>query len=210
MFKKLILAGMAIAAFAAFVLPATASASPVLKEGAETVAAGKTIIATNTNPTLFTGAFKVECSTAHLTATVTKNSGTKIEATVAVGGATFSGTGTSGDCTSALGSVHVTVLSELCLTSAAAPADEFSVTGCGEKPVEFTLNVTGGPESCVYKTVSVNGTYTTAATPATVNVSEQEAKKSAGGFFCPSSGKLDMDFDLYTDNLPTETALTIS
>jgi hypothetical protein len=44
--------------------------------------------------------------------------------------------------------------------------------------------------------------------PATVNVSEQEAKKIEGGFFCPSSGKLDMDFDLYTTG--TNTGLTIS
>jgi len=198
MFKKLMLAGMAIAAFAAFVLPATASASPHLTEGVTPVPVGAAIQGVNTGITKFTGAFNVECNSAVLKGTVTKNSGTKIEGTIPVGSAVFTGTGTGGDCTSALGSTKVTVNSELCLASNAAPADTFAVTGCEGKAVVFTLEITGtGP--CKYSTATVNGTYTTNVAPATVNVSEQEAKKLEGGFFCPS-GKLDMDFDLYTNN----------
>jgi len=138
---------------------------------------------------------------------VTKNSGTNIEVTVPVGKATYTGTGTGGDCTSALGSTKVTVNSELCLASGAS--DTLSITGCEGKAVVFTLEITGtGP--CKYSTAAVAGTFTTNTTPATVKVTEQEAKKLEGGFFCPASGKLDQDFDLYTDNLPTESPLTMS
>jgi len=197
MFKKLILAGMAIAAFAAFVLPATASASPVLTHEGLVVPPGTHIIGTSTETPTFTGAFNVTCSKGTITGLVVKNSGTKVEATVAVGGATYIGTGTGGDCTSALGSTRVIVNSELCLTSEAS--DTFVINGCEAKPVQFTLEVTGtGP--CKYSTSAIKGSFTTNATPATVKVTEQEAKKIEGGFFCPSSGKLDQDFDLYTDH----------
>jgi polyisoprenoid-binding protein YceI len=212
MFKKLILAGMAIAAFAAFMMPAAASASPVLTSEGVKVPLLTKIIGTSTETPTLTGAFNVTCSKAKITGTVTKNSGTNVEATVPVGGATYEGTGTNGDCTSALGSTKVTVNSELCLASAAN--DTVNITGClnakeESLPVTFTLEITGtGP--CKYKTALVNGTHNTNITPATIKVSEQEAKLEEGGFFCPASGKLDQDFDLYTDNLPTETPLTIS
>jgi hypothetical protein len=143
---------------------------------------------------------------------VTKNSGSKIEGEVLAGGATYSGTGTSGDCTSAFGSTKVTVNSKLCLASGLN--DTLTITGClnaeGKPlPVTFTLEVTGlGP--CKYSTAAVSGTFTSNVTPATAKVFEQEAKLEEGSFFCPSSGKLDQDFDLYTDNLPTESPLTIS
>lgn len=206
MFKKLILAGMAIAAFAAFVVAPAASASPVLTEGGVAIPAGTSIIGTSTETPTFTGAFNVTCSKAVLTGTVTKNSGTKIEGTVPVGKATYTGTGTGGDCTSALGSTKVTVTSELCLVSEAN--DALSVNGCEGKNVAFTLEITGtGP--CKYSTAAVKGNFTTNSTPATVKVTEQEAKLAEGGFFCPASGKLDQDFDLYTDTAE-EPGLTIS
>ena len=205
MHKKLIMACMAVASFAAFVVAPAASASPVLTEAGTPVAVGAAIEGRNTGVIKFTGAYAVDCSSAILKGTLTKNSGTKIEGTIPVGGATFTGTGTGGDCTSALGSTKVTVNSELCLAS--GTTDNFVVTGCGAAAVVFTLEVTGtGP--CKYSTAAVNGTFNTNVMPATVNVSEQEAKKIEGGFFCPSSGKLDMDFDLYTTG--TNTGLTIS
>jgi hypothetical protein len=211
MYKKFVTACMVIVASAAFVIVPPASASPVLTENGIPVVSGSTIIATSTEAPTFTGAFNLTCSKATLTATVTKNSGTKIEATVATGGATYTGTGTSGDCTSALGSVKWTVNGELCLASGVS--DTLTFTGCEVggvvQPVAFTLEVTGtGP--CKYKTAVVNGTFATNVTPATMKMTEQEAKKVEGGFFCPSSGKFDHDFDLYKDNLPTETPLTIS
>jgi hypothetical protein len=206
MFKKLILAGMAIAAFAAFAVAPAASASPVLTEKGVAVAANSLVTFTSTETPTFTGAFNVTCTKGTITAKVTKNSGTKIEGTALAANVQYSGTGTGGDCTSALGSTRVIVNSELCLTSEAS--DTFVINGCEAKPVEFTLEVTGtGP--CKYSTSAIKGTFTTNATPATVKVTEQEAKKIEGGFFCPSSGKLDQDFDLYTDNAE-EAGLTIS
>jgi hypothetical protein len=207
MFKKLILAGMAITAFAAFVLPATASASPELTENGVTVPVGALIEGRNVGNTLFTGPFEVVCGTAILTGSVTKNTGTKVEGTIPAKNTDFTGTATGGDCTSLLGATRVEVNSELCLTTAAAPADTFSVTGCAGAPVQFTLEVTGTGK-CKYSTAAVNGSYTTNVTPNPVVVSEQEAKKIEGGFFCPASGKLDMTFNLYTDG--TNTGLTIS
>lgn len=193
MSKKLIAACMAIAAFAAIVLPAAASASPVLTQEGKPVAVGTSITGQNTGETIFTGAFNVRCANADLSGTVTENSGTSIKGEIPVGNASFTGTGTGGDCTSALGSTKVTVNSKLCLQTTKT-ADQFEVTGCGAA-VTFTLEITGtGP--CKYSTAAVLGEYTTAPADAKVTVSEQEAKKEEGGFFCPSSGKLDMVFDL--------------
>jgi hypothetical protein len=203
--RKLMMACMAIAAFAAFVIAPAASASPVLTENGVAVAVGAEITGKNTGNTLFTGPFNVVCSNADLAGKVTANSGTQIKGEIPAGSATFTGTGTSSDCTSALGSAAVTVNSALCLETVKG-TDTVSVTGCGGNVV-FTLTVTGtGP--CKYSTATVKGTYVTNA-GATVNVLEQEAVKSEGGFFCPSSGKLDMDFDLYTKNTVTP-QLTIS
>jgi hypothetical protein len=202
MYKKLMMACMAIAAFAAFVIAPAASASPVLTETKEpnvpsgiAVPTGVSITGKNTGETVFTGAFNVRCTVAHMTGTLTTNSGSSIKGTIPVGGAQFTGTGAGEDCTSALGNVKVTVNSELCLETVAG-TDTVKTTGCGAAPVVFTLEVTGtGP--CKYSTEKVTGTYTTNA-DAAVTVSEQESKKSEGGIFCPSSGKLDMVFDLYT------------
>jgi hypothetical protein len=206
MYKKLMLACMAVAAFATSVVAPAASASPVLTENGTAVAVGASIEDKITGVMKFTGAFNVECSSTNLKGTVTKNSGTKLETTIPAGGVTISGTAVGGDCTSALGATKVTINSELCFASGAAPADTFTVTGCSANVV-FTLEVTGtGP--CKYSTAVVNGTFSTNVTPTTINVSEQEFKKIEGGFFCPSSGKLDMDLDMYTTG--TNTGLTIS
>jgi hypothetical protein len=205
MHKKLIMACMAIAAFAAFVLPTAASASPVVTDEGKILAAPATLLGTSTGSPTFTGAFSVVCSKAVLTGTLTKNTGSKIEGTIPVGKATYTGTGTGGDCTSAFGSTRVEVNSELCLASGAG--DTFSVTGCGAN-LAFSLEVTGLGK-CKYSTASVSGTFVTNITPATLILIEQEAKLSEGNFFCPSSGKLDQHFDLYTDNA-AETPLTIS
>jgi hypothetical protein len=205
MFKKLILAGMAIAAFAALAVAPAVSASPVITQNGVAIPPSLVIFTSTESPT-FTGAFNLICSKGSITAAVRKNSGTKIEATALGTGIGFTGTGTGGDCTSALGSAKVTVNGEICLVSEAS--DTFVINGCEGKSVEFTLEVTGtGP--CRYSTPAVKGSFTTNITPATLKVTEQEAKKIEGGFFCPSSGKLDLDFDLYADG-EAGTPLTIS
>jgi hypothetical protein len=204
MSKQLTIACMAIAAFAAFVI-APAASGAVLTENGTALATGSSIRAKNTGNTLFTGAFNVTCSFAELDGTVTTNSGGAIAAKVPPGSTQFNGTGKESDCTSALGNVSVTVNSELCL-SVAKGSDTVVTSGCGGS-IEFTLTVTGtGP--CKYSTASVSGPLVTNTTPGSASISEQEAKKKEGGIFCPSSGKLDMTFDLYTTD--GTTGVTIS
>ena len=195
MHKKFMLACMAIAAFAAFVIAPAASASPVLTSNGTAVPVGASITATNTGETLFTGTFNVKCDHVHLTGTVTKNSGTQIKGTIPVGWAKFNGTGTNTDCTSFFGPTAVTVTSELCVETVEG-SDSVKTTGCGGNIV-FDLQVTG-LGVCKYETASVTGSFETNA-GAKVSVSEQPASlKEGSGFTCPSEGKLDMVFDLYT------------
>jgi hypothetical protein len=214
--SKLIAACMALAAFAAIALPATASASPQLVETTaglpyDVLAVGASITAKNEKETntVFTGPFNVTCSSAHLVGTLLENykvgTGTAIRGTIPVGGATFGGTGTSGDCTSALGSVKPTVNSELCLNTTKVE-DQLEVTGCEGKVVTFSLAITGSV-TCRYQTAKVLSTFTTdgtvgSTTAATVLVSEQEARGEGEGnsFICPTAGKLDMPFELSTTN----------
>jgi hypothetical protein len=200
MHKKLITACMAIAAFAAFVMAPAASASPVLTDETpggivDTLQPGAWITGTTTGEAVFTGPFNVRCH-GHLSGTVTQNNGTQIKGTVPVGNAIFTGTGTGGDCTSALGNVKVTVTSELCMETVKA-TDNVFVNGCSGAPITFDLAITN-VITCKYSTASVTGTFKT-SDDATVNLSEQPAKeeepKSA---FCPDEGSLDMDFDLTT------------
>ncbi|HWN73470.1 MAG TPA: hypothetical protein VNN15_06660 [Solirubrobacterales bacterium] len=205
MHKKIIMACMAIAAFAAFVVAPAASASPVLTNGGSSVPAGTSVTGINTGATFFKGfggALTVECSTAILHGTVTANTGTTIAGEVAVGQATFGGTGGADptapggepECTSNIGDTTVTVNSKLCFDTVKA-TDNVSIDGCGN-PITFTLNVTSSG-SCVYSQNSITGTFKTNAT-ATVNLAGVEAAKEAGPFFCPGNGTLTMDFDLYT------------
>jgi hypothetical protein len=208
MHKKLMMACMAIAAFAAFVIAPAALASPVLTNGGVAVGVGTELTGKNTLNTKFTSSLTVECSNADLTGKVTKNSGTEIAGEILVGGALFTGTGTGGDCTSSgifNAPTAVTVNSKLCLATV-PKTDNVTITGCGAN-IAFTLNLTGiGP--CLYESSTVLGTFVTNA-GATVNVSEQEVKYTgSGGTFCPGSGKLDMDLDLYTKGGGTQ--LTIS
>jgi hypothetical protein len=216
MHKKIMLACMAIAAFAAFVVAPAASASPVLTENGVRVPAtnpdgvNTKIIATNTGITKFTSAIEVQCTTASLTGELLKNTGTEIEGEVEAANAKFTGTGTNGDCTSNFFNAPalVTVNNNLCMRMSKG-SDKVTTSGpCGGGNVAFTLTLTGqGP--CKYETANVNGTVTTNATPATAVVSEEESKLVSGSFFCPTSGKLDMTFDLYTDDA-SETPLTVS
>lgn len=200
MSKKLIAACMALAAFAALaIVPAAASASPTLTFPTGTKAStGLTLTGTNVGETVMTGAFNVRCTTSHMHGTVTENSGTSIKGNITA--ASFSGSGTGGDCTSAFGSTKVEVTSlPWCLSS--GKEDKFEVRGglCSEasRAIKFTLEITGtGP--CRYEKSSVAGTFKTHPEDAVLTISEQEAKLYEGGFFCPSSGKLDMTFTLET------------
>jgi hypothetical protein len=203
MHKKLTIACMAIAAFAAFVIPPAASGA-VLTESGVAVAVGSSIKGENVGSVTFTGAFNLGCSKEVLTGATVVNSGGTTSITVPSGGVHLSGTGAGGDCTSALGDAAVTVSSEYC-THISKGTDAETVNGCtGNLVVTFAVTPLG---SCKYSTASISGSVVTNTTPVTGNFSEQELKKSEGGIFCPSSGKLDMSIRSSTTD---GTGLTIS
>jgi len=225
MYKKLITACMAITAFAAFVLPASALAvnEPQLTEGASLVAVGSTIVgtATETKFTTTEGAALVTCSKATMTGTVKANSSNKVEGEIPKGSAIFQGTGAVNadnnlpECTGSFGNAYITVTTALCVISNTALAnDEFNVTGgaCGTNgKVGFIIGSTTAG-ACTYEsTGAVKGTYTTNGTQASLTTIDTSAGSGAklisGGFLCPTSGALAMTFTLETTG---GTALTIS
>jgi hypothetical protein len=203
MHKKLMLACMAIAAFAAFVIAPSAWASPTLTSNGVAVPVGTSITGTTTGLAVFTGP-EVECN-GHLVGTVTQNNGSQVKGEVPAGSAGFTGTGASGDCTSSIGDVAVTVNSKLCMETEVGK-DTIKVTGCGAA-VTFSLKATSLGVTCKYSTASVVGNFNTNAA-ATVNLEKQPATgESTNSFLCPANGTLDMDFDLYTTG---GTLLTVS
>ncbi|MGN6586075.1 MAG: hypothetical protein ACTHKT_01205 [Solirubrobacterales bacterium] len=198
MHKKIIMACMAIAAFAAFVIAPVASAaeSPTLTSEGVSVPKGTKITGTNTGEAKFTGGgTTVSCDHVILTGEVTKNEKGIIEGKITT--RDYNGTGTSTDCTSNLFNAPVGVtVGSLCTKTAAVPADVTVTTGCGAA-VTFTLNFTG-VATCKYSRSEVTATFTTGASPVTVNP-EEESKLVEGGSLCPAAGKLDMTYDLWTD-----------
>jgi hypothetical protein len=225
MYKKLIMSCMAVAAFAAFVLPATASATndPQLTDAAGTVAVGSKILGTNVGETYFYNTattIKLSiCNKVRMTGEVTANSGGTVKGKVTT--ADFSGTGAISadnglnECTGEIGSSYVTVKNlplELSSTPTMA-TDEFQVTGSAGAKVKFLLGSTTAGE-CEYEaTGPIKGDYTTgtsAAADAKLTTRDTEsgsgAKLIRGGFLCPTSGVLAMTFTLETDTLPNETA----
>lgn len=222
MSKKLVMSCMAAAAF---VLPASASATndPQLTEGVALVPTGTTIVSTASN-VLFTtteGASLVTCTSAKMTGTLKANSGSKIEWEIPKGSALFQGTGAVNahnglpECTGSFGNFYTTVPMALCVRSdGAMVTDEYQVNGgsCGTGGrVKFIIGSTTAG-ACEYEsTGAVKGTYTTGGTEAkltTVNTSAGSGStKTAGGFLCPTSFALAMTFNLETTN---GTKLTIS
>lgn len=191
--KNLVAACAALAALAAFVVPPAASASPVPTENGTALAVGSSITLKNTGNIFFTGATTLACEVADLQGTVTTETSAVFEVQVPVGGSSFTGTGSGGDCTSSLAPFRVIVTSKLCFQD--RPSDGLIALGCGPN-VRFTLEFTGFG-TCKYSTASLSGTLATGA-DATFNFSKQPYKKTEGGAFCPSEGQLDMDLDLTT------------
>jgi hypothetical protein len=203
MHKKLMMACMAIAAFAAFVI-APAAQGAALTEGGVAVATGTSLTAKSTGVTKFTGGFGVECETAHLTGTVTTNSNGTLAGKIPAANALFHNAG-SNPCSSLLGATTVKVTSELCL-HVPKGSDVLTITGCSGV---VTFDLTAGGITCKYEASSVSGTITTNVTPAVTTVSAQKAvEEEPRVFFCPDEGQLDMTFDLYTAG--GTTGLTIS
>jgi hypothetical protein len=208
MHKKIMMACMAIAAFAAFVVVPGASAASLM-EGATVVPVGASVTGKSTDTKFTAGGNTVTCNNADMTGTVTANSGGTVAGEILAANTSFTGTGSGGDCTSeGLGPVKPSVNSKLCL-HVAKGVDVGTVTGCAGAPVTFTLVITNLFNlTCRYETASVEGKITTAAEgkDAEVNLSEQfAAGEASNSGFCPSSGKLDMEFKLTTTNGTTLT-----
>jgi hypothetical protein len=211
MYKKLILSCMAVAAFAAFVLPATASAATATDAKGD-VAVGASITGKNVGETFFMRTDgttpEVTCTNADAVGTVTKNSGGVFAGSIT--SFKFSGTGAVAahnglnECTAAIGNAWITVLNLPLTIEALAGTDNVTVTGKEGKKVKFIIGSTVAGE-CEYETTnaSVTGTFTTGPT-AVVSTNNTQAgsgsKLIRGGFFCPTSGQLKMSFFLATTN----------
>ncbi|HET9154317.1 MAG TPA: hypothetical protein VFN85_09410 [Solirubrobacterales bacterium] len=214
MSKKLITACMALVAFAAFVLPASAMAAnePQLTSEGVPVPVGASITGTAVN-TIFTttaGATQITCSHAHLTGTVTKNSENTVKGEIPEGSAIFKGTGANSadnnlpECTGSFGSAFITVPTKLCIESGPLQEeDEVITTGCTGK-VKFIIGSTTAGECEYESTGAVQADSTTGGTEASVTTRDTSAgsgsKLIRGGFLCPTSGALKMTFGLKTTN----------
>jgi hypothetical protein len=224
--SKLFAACLALVAFAAFAVPSLASASntPLVVENGTPVATGTKIEGVNVGVTKMTTSLgTVECTTAVMTGTLVKNTTGTVEGTIET--AQFGGTGGTvagapePECTSPFGNPTVTPSTATnglpwCLRSTSTMAtDEFQLRGNGctsaARPIRFALDVTV-VGTCVYERSSaVVGSFTTSTTSSTLSVSEQEFPAVAGNpFGCPSSGKLDMAFQLRTSGGGTTLGVT--
>jgi hypothetical protein len=191
MSKKLIMACLGVFAFAAFVLPAVASAAPEITRPTGTrLATGTKITATNVGNAKFKedGGFGLvysECNNVKITGELTKNNGTEIEATVTT--ATFQGSGAAHDgMTECIGFDSLTPTTNgggvdentvaagtpWCVhTSSHESADEFRVRGgaCSGavRKITFILETTSFG-ACKYEretaTEPIRGTFTTDTT----------------------------------------------
>jgi len=211
MYKKLILSCMAVAAFAAFVLPATASAATATDP--EHVKVGASITSKNTGNAIFMRTDgvtpEVTCSTIHATGSVTKNSEGVFSATIS----TFNFSGTAplnphnglNECTSSsIGSSFITVANLPLTITTVAPGDNFYLFGKNGGKVKFIIGSTVIGE-CEYEATNpaISGTYTTSVTTVFTPSNTQAGSGSKlirGGFFCPTSAQLFMSFNFQTTN----------
>jgi hypothetical protein len=226
MSKKLITACMALFALAAFILPASASATTVTHPtGTILNPTGKTctvglpgicIKATNLGDTIMwnTGHTTklVDCTTASMTGSLIKNEDDLIEAQIH--SATFTGNQEGTKCSATFGNSNVDTNigngTPWCIKHEGTADDKFTVSGgaCGSpRSITFVLTSTIG--TCKYsRATGVEGTFTTDTTGDAVfsvvpTVASTFAKEE-GGVLCPASGELEMSFTLETDTATAE------
>jgi hypothetical protein len=219
---KLIAACMALAAFVAFaVVPASASAVQIGETSGSPatfspLAVGTKILATSVNGnTIMTsegGSKLIECTSASMTGELVTNGAATITGNIT--SASFSGTGTEGDCLSSTGaSIKVTTSIAgglpYCMKTI-AEKDEVEIRGgkCSEaaRSIKYTLDATG-IGNCGYEANSLKGTFTTdvSGQDAVVTLSKagpftRYESEGLVSFFCPEKGvTLDMSFTLETD-----------
>jgi len=212
--SKLIRACVALAAFAALAVPATASAEnditlqqPTGTSLAPTHASTIPVAGTSIGKTEMldsSGGVLVSCDTAVMTGNLETNTHTAVEGTIT--SAAFHDVGGPADpCQGSIGSVTVTPSAATnglpwCLRSTnTMKTDEFQVRGnnCTGPPraIRFVLHTAVG--QCTYeRTGAISGTFTTHPSAAVLSISNQEFKRIAGSFLCPANGFLKMSFAL--------------
>ena len=206
MYKKLMLACMAIAAFSA--IAASSASAAVLTHPTGTVAsAGIGIKATNVGESHFVSSLgNITCNNNTMAGTLHSNS-TAGGVTGEITSASFKGSAAGEECTgTGTRTTNVTVTGlPWCVKS--LTGDNFEVRGgaCTSAPsnITFTLDVTG-LANCSYAKTSIAGTATTDTTgDAILSISNVEVQKT-GGILCPSPGELTMSFTLETNSVTTE------
>jgi len=227
--SKLFAACLSLVAFAAFAVPSLASASntPLVVENGTALATGTKIEGVNVGVTKMTTSIgTIECSTAIMTGTLTKNTTGTVEGDIET--AQFGGTGAKAagadepECTTKAflgGDTTVTPSTgtnglNWCLRSTSTMAThEFQLRGnactSASRPIRFALDVTG-IGTCQYeRSTAVPGTHTTSTTSSTLSISEVEFPAVSGNpFGCPSNGKLDMSFQIRTSGGGTTLGIT--
>lgn len=203
MHKKIMLACMALVAFAAFaIVPAMASAAPTLKEGTTTLAVGAEIAGTQdgTEAWVFTtSSGNVSCNEVRFAGVVTENPGAK--GTVKT--ASFKNNGSTSCPTTIFGvsSMVVTPKVPWCLSSTVLGTVKLVGGECGGKAsgVKFVLDPNVGGE-CEYEKAEVTGTYTAGSEPLTADFTGNVFKLVRSTTLCPSEGTLDGKAILETPN----------
>ena len=219
MHRKLITVCAALAAFVALALSVTSAFAVELTEPTGTkLANGVKLLTTNVNGNMImadlNGNPLVECSTAQMTGELVSNGSSVITGNITV--SKFTGTGTSSDCTSSVGSVLVTtaIVGGLpyCLKTI-EEKDEVELRGgkCSEasRAIKLTFDFTNPEGKCGYEVSSLRGTLTT-DTPVGSTQDAVVHLDHAGPFHrfestgfislaCPEQSTLDMSFTLETD-----------
>jgi hypothetical protein len=216
--KKVLTVLMVLVAVA--VSAASASAAPVITHPTGTVLATGTLLkATNVTEMKFTsGTLNVNCPSVITKGVLTSNStagGFAGEST----SITFSGTGTSGDCTASgsffTGSVKPTpeIAGGLPWCFKNTLNDNLEIRGgrCSEaaRSIKFGLDVTG-LVTCTYERASLTGTFDTHPSDAIGQINASQVWTLVSGFGCPSSPSLDIDFTEETDLEGTSSPVYIS
>lgn len=227
--RKIIAVSMVVAGVAVLAAPSLAAAatSPLVVENGTAVAVGTKIEAVNIGPTVMTTSLgNIECTTGDLTGELTKNTTGTVEGNITT--AKFGGTGAlmagaeQHECTTQSflgGDTTVTPNTGTnglpwCIRSVSTmAADEFQVRGgkCSEpaRAIRFALDVTG-IGTCTYERFgAMVGSYTTSTTDSALTISGAAfAAVSGSPFGCPSSGSLDMSFELKTTGGGTKLGIT--
>jgi len=230
MHKKILGICAALVALASFAIaPAMAAASPLLKEGATTVAVGSKLTATGLNSSEFSSGFiTVKCNDYWMTGEVTKNTTGEVKGTIEK--ASFNNwneakTATE-DCSSTLGATKVTIpaltneggTQHWCIEATSETIGVGSVAphSCGGTGGSFTfvLDVTnffGSHVICRYtKSTNIPIVYTVGSDVVSLQGEQEFKREETSSSSCSEVGKLkNMSFTLETDVSPF-TPITIN